>query len=99
MAVVGAGAPSVRFSHPLFGEVLRAEMPTLLKRQINQQLADMLQRDAARTRTPGDLLRLAVISQGSGEKVDPALLAEAAQVANHLSDHALAETLAVESLT
>ena len=99
IAVGGEGAPSVRFSHPLFGEVLRAEMPTLLKRQINQQLADMLQRDAARTRTPGDLLRLAVISQGSGEKVDPALLAEAAQVANHLSDHALAETLAVESLT
>jgi len=97
IAVGGEGAPSVRFSHPLFGEVLRAEMPSLLKRQINQQLADMLRRDAAHT--PGDLLKLAVIWQGSGQKVDPALLAEAAQVANHLSDHALAETLAAESLT
>ncbi len=96
IAVGGEGAPSVRFSHPLFGEVLRAEMPSLLKRQINQQLAHMLRRDAAHA--PGDLLKLAVIWQGSGEKVDPTLLAEAAQVANHLSDHALAETLAVESL-
>jgi DNA-binding CsgD family transcriptional regulator len=96
IAVGGEGDPSIRFSHPLFGEVLRAEMPSLVKRQINQQLADMLRRDAAHT--PADLLKLAVIWQGSGQKVDPTLLAEAAQVANHLSDHALAETLAVESL-
>jgi ATP/maltotriose-dependent transcriptional regulator MalT len=96
IAVGGEGVPSVRFSHPLFGEVLRAEMPSLRKRQINQQLAHMLRRDAAQT--PGDLLKLAVIWLGSGERVDPALLAEAAQVANLLSDHALAETLALESL-
>jgi DNA-binding CsgD family transcriptional regulator/tetratricopeptide (TPR) repeat protein len=97
IAVGGEGAASIRFSHPLFGEVLRAEMPSLLRRQINQQLAQLLRRYA--TRTPADLLKLAVLWQGSGERADPTVLAEAAQVANRLSDHALAETLAVDSLT
>src|ERR1700733_10968177 len=48
--------------------------------------------------TPGDLLKLAVLWQGSGERVDPVVLAEAAQVANQLSDHNLAEKLARDSL-
>ena len=97
IAVGGEDAPTIRFSHPLFGEVLRAEMPSLLHRQLNQQLAHMLRRETART--PADLLKLAVLWQGSGERVDPAILAEAAQVANRLSDHLLAEKLAVDSLT
>jgi DNA-binding CsgD family transcriptional regulator/tetratricopeptide (TPR) repeat protein len=97
IAVGGEGALSIRFSHPLFGEVLRAEMPSLLHRQLNQQLAHMLRRETART--PADLLKLAVLWQGSGERVDPSILAEAAQVANRLSDHPLAEKLAADSLT
>jgi ATP/maltotriose-dependent transcriptional regulator MalT len=96
IAVGGEGAPSVRFSHPLFGEVLRAKMPSLLRRRINQQLAHILRREAART--PADLLKLAVLWQGSGERVDPIVLAGAAQVANRLSDHPLAERLALDSL-
>ena len=96
IAVGGDGDPSIRFSHPLFGEVLRAEMPSLLHRQINRQLAQILRKTPPRT--PGDLLKLAVLWQRSGEQVDPRLLAEAAQVANRLSDHSLAEHLAVDSL-
>ena len=96
IAIGGEGAPSIRFSHPLFGEVLRAEMPTLLQRQINRRLTQYLRRET--THTPADLLKLAVLWQGSGERVDPAILAEAAQVANRLSDHRLAEKLAVDSL-
>ena len=97
IAVEGEAAPSIRFSHPLFGEVLRAEMPTLLRRQISQELAQLLRRETART--PADLLKLVVLWQGSGERVDPTILAEAAQVANRLSDHPLAERLAVDSLS
>jgi DNA-binding CsgD family transcriptional regulator/tetratricopeptide (TPR) repeat protein len=96
IAVEGEGAPSIRFSHPLFGEVLRAEMPALLKRQLNQQLAHILREEMERT--PADLLKLAVLWQGSGERVEPTILAQAAQVANRLSDHPLAEKLAVDSL-
>jgi DNA-binding CsgD family transcriptional regulator/tetratricopeptide (TPR) repeat protein len=96
IAVVGDGAAHIRFSHPLFGEVLRAEMPALLNRQLNQQLAHILREQVERT--PADLLKLAVLWQGSGERVDPTILAEAAQVANRLSDHPLAETLAGASL-
>jgi ATP/maltotriose-dependent transcriptional regulator MalT len=96
ITVGSEGAPSIRFNHPLFGEVLRAQMPPLLRRQINQQLAHVLGREVEHT--PADLLKLAVLWQGSGERVDPVILAEAAQVANRLSDHALAETLASDSL-
>jgi ATP/maltotriose-dependent transcriptional regulator MalT len=90
------GAPSIRFSHPLFGEVLRAEIPSLLKRQLNQELAYILREETERT--PADVLKLAVLWQGSGKRVDPSILAQAAQVANRLSDHALAEILAADSL-
>jgi ATP/maltotriose-dependent transcriptional regulator MalT len=97
ITVGSEGAPTIRFNHPLFGEVLRAQMPPLLRRQINQQLAQILRRETERT--PADLLKLAVLWQGSGEKVDPTVLAEAAHVANRLSDHPLAETLAADSLS
>jgi DNA-binding CsgD family transcriptional regulator len=96
ITVGGDGRPSVRFCHPLFGEVLRAETPALRQRQINRQLAEILWKETERT--PAELLKLAVIWQGSGERVDPTSLAEAAQVANRLSDHLLAERLALDSL-
>lgn len=96
LGVEGQEAPSVRFTHPLFGEILRAQMPTLLRRQISRQLAHVLRLKAGRT--PADLLKLAVLWQGSGEMVDPVILAESAYVANQLSDHALAETLSVAAL-
>jgi ATP/maltotriose-dependent transcriptional regulator MalT len=96
IAVLDEDVPSVRFTHPLFGEVLQAEMPALLRRQINRQLAHVLRLEASRT--PAELLKLAVLWQGSGERVDPVVLAESAHVANQLSDHTLAEKLAVASL-
>jgi DNA-binding CsgD family transcriptional regulator len=96
IAVSREDAPSIRFTHPLFGEVLRAEMPALLQRHINQQLAQLLREETKRS--PADLLKLAVLWRGSGEPVNAAFLAEAAQVANRLSDHPLAEQLAADSL-
>jgi ATP/maltotriose-dependent transcriptional regulator MalT len=96
IAVLDEEVPSVRFTHPLFGEILRAEMPAFLRRQINRRLAHVLRLEGSRT--PADLLKLAVLWQGSGEKVDPVVLAESAHVANQLADHALAEKLAVASL-
>ena len=87
IAVVDEDVPSVRFTHPLFGEILRAEMPALLRRQINRQLADVLRLEGSRT--PAHLLKLAVLWQGSGERVDPVVLAESAHVANQLADHTL----------
>ena len=80
----------------MFGEVLRGDIPALRRREINQQLAEILRRETERT--PAELLKLAVIWQGSGERVDSTSLAEAAQVANRLSDHLLAEKLALDSL-
>jgi ATP/maltotriose-dependent transcriptional regulator MalT len=96
IVVQGQDPPSIRFSHPLFGEVLRAEMPALLQRRINQQLAQILRTETERT--PADLLKLAVLWQRSGQRADATILAEAAQVANRLSDHCLAEKLALDSL-
>jgi DNA-binding CsgD family transcriptional regulator len=96
ITVGSESSPNIRFSHPLFGEVLRAQMPSLIRRQISRQLAEILRGDTERT--PADLLKLAVLWQGSGERVDPLILTEAAQVANRLSDHALAETLARDAL-
>lgn len=96
ITLAGEGAPSVRFSHPLFGEVVRTEMPSLLRRELNQQLARALRSEPELS--PASLLKLAVLWQGSGELVDPVILAEAAQVANRLSDPPLAEELAVGSL-
>jgi ATP/maltotriose-dependent transcriptional regulator MalT len=96
IALGGETAPTIRFSHPLFGEVLRAEMPTLLHRKISHQLAQLLRTEA--NPTPADLLKLAVLWQQSGDRVDPTILAEAAQVANHLADYLLAEKLALDSL-
>jgi ATP/maltotriose-dependent transcriptional regulator MalT len=96
IAVGGERAPTIRFSHPLFGEVLRAEMPSLLYRKISRQLAQLLRRET--NPTPAGLLKLAVLWQGSGDRADPTILAEAAQVANRLSDHPLAEKLALDSL-
>jgi hypothetical protein len=96
ITVGGKVSPSIRFSHPLFGEVIRAEMPPLLRRRISRQLAHILRGETERT--PADLLKLAVLWQASGERVDPTILAEAAQVANRLSDHPLAQALAEDSL-
>jgi ATP/maltotriose-dependent transcriptional regulator MalT len=96
VAVQDGDAPRLRFSHPLFGEVLRAEMPALRERQLSRQLAEILRTEGSGT--PADLLKLAILWRDSGEVVDPAVLAQASHVANQLSDHPLAEALAKESL-
>jgi DNA-binding CsgD family transcriptional regulator len=84
---------TVRLTHPLYGELLRAIVPPLRRRSICRQLATALQEIGGRRRD--DLLRLAVWRMDSGGVADPALLATAARQASmEFFDHVLAERLA-----
>jgi DNA-binding CsgD family transcriptional regulator len=84
---------TVRLTHPLYGELLRAIVPPLRRRAICRQLASALQDLGGRRRD--DLLRLAVWRMDSGAVADPTLLANAAKQASvAFFDHALAERLA-----
>ena len=85
----------VRLAHPIFSETLRVGLPVSLRRQINHDLAEDLAN--ASDEQPGDALRLALLREAADEAGDPGLLAEAARNANLLSDHALAERLALAS--
>jgi len=97
LAVEGnGGAMMVRLAHPLFGEVLRAGMPPSIQRKINHDLAEAIA--GAIDPQPGDAIKLALLREAAGEAGDPELLAEAARNANLLSDHGLAERLALASI-
>lgn len=82
----------VRFSHPLFREVLRAALPSLRHRELCRRLVRLLQGEA---RTAAELLKLAILWEGSGETVDDEVLAQAAHAALQFSDFALAEHFAL----
>jgi DNA-binding NarL/FixJ family response regulator len=84
---------TVRLTHPLYGELLRATVPPLRRRAIYRQLAAVLQDIGGRRHD--DLLRLAVWRMDSGVMADSALLANAAKHASvAFFDHELAERLA-----
>jgi DNA-binding NarL/FixJ family response regulator len=82
----------VEFVHPLFGETIGAETPVIRRRRI----AGELLRDAvaAGARRREDPLRLAMWHLESGEPIDETTLLTAAQFANIVSDHGLAERIA-----
>ena len=96
LAHVSAGAAprattEVRLSHPLYGEVVRATMPTLRGRELRQRLAATV-----RTRGlehPGEALRVATWLEGAGAELDDALLMAAARDAIAAGDADLAERL------
>lgn len=81
----------LRLAHPLFGETLRASMPETLRRQLHHDLAEDL---TAVEQPRCDVLRLVLLREAAGEVADPGLLVLAAQNANVLSDHRMAERLA-----
>jgi len=82
----------VRTSHPLYGEVLRAELSPVRAATINRELAEALERTGSRR--SGDLLRIAAWRLTAGESGDPALYLQAAQRALLLYDYSLAKRLA-----
>jgi DNA-binding CsgD family transcriptional regulator len=92
----GAGQP-VRLAHPLYAEVLRAAMTTPERYRIMDRLADAM--DGAARTSRGDLLRVASWRLESGGHADAAFFVEAADIANTMCDHALAEHLARRALT
>ena len=58
---------AVRLAHPLYGEVLRARLPPLRLRRIQQQLADLVEAHGARRRE--DVVQVALWRVASGGRV------------------------------
>jgi DNA-binding NarL/FixJ family response regulator len=85
-------APSVRLAHPLYGEVLRSDVPALAAREHQAVLAAAALAVGWQQRDP---LRVALWCLDSGESVDaPGVLLAAARRALALSEWELAERLA-----
>ncbi|AWI27400.1 helix-turn-helix transcriptional regulator [Streptomyces sp. ICN441] len=76
---------TVRLAHPLYGEVLRADLPVLRRRGILLAQAAVLEQSGARRRE--DALHLASYQLAATGTADPALLTEAAALASYARDH------------
>ena len=83
---------TVRLSHPLYADAIRAATPPSVARTIWHRLAEQLADTGARR--AGDLLRLATWRLGAGDRSDADLFTTAARQALTLQDFALAEQLA-----
>lgn len=83
---------SVRLSHPLHGEVVRARMPVLRGRSARRILAEWIEGHGIRRRE--DPLRVALWRLDGGGVCDPSLLFGAALQARFANDMAVAERLA-----
>ncbi|WP_460061025.1 LuxR C-terminal-related transcriptional regulator [Streptomyces sp. YKOK-I1] len=82
---------SVSLAHPLYGEVLRAELPVLRRRALLLEQAARTEARGARRR--GDPLRIATWRLAATGTADPALLTQAAVLARHAHDYARAVAL------
>ena len=93
LSVSGAGPRTeVRLAHPLYGELLREQLPVLRGQQLRRQLADTVaRRDPL---TPDDALRIARWRLDAGEAVPSELLIDAARAANLSGDPGLGAQLA-----
>ena len=92
LAVTGAADDAdVRLGHPLYGDVIRAEMPVLRARAHRMRLAEMIRE--REPLTPEDALRAARWLIEAGAEVPPELLLDAADAAS-IGDPALAAMLA-----
>jgi DNA-binding CsgD family transcriptional regulator len=81
----------VRLGHPIYGDVLRKQVPALRVRTIARSLAESVEK--AGTRSPEDLLRIATWRLAGGG-AEPTLMHEAAVVARWRYAFPLAERLA-----
>lgn len=77
----GLETETVATGHPLYGEVLRGDMPLLRARRLRLRLARLLEG----TRRPHDLVRAALWRWESGAWVDPERLLQAARAAQSIS--------------
>jgi DNA-binding NarL/FixJ family response regulator len=83
--LVDAGAlGAVRLAHPLYGEVLAAELGTLRARELRLRLASVVQ--ARGELGPGDALRVAHWLLDAGEPIPTPLLLDAGRAANLAGD-------------
>lgn len=82
----------VRLSHPVYSDVLRAQIPVLRTRELCRQLADIVESTGARRE---DALRIATWRLEGGGSADPGLMLEAATIARWRYDFPLAERLAL----
>jgi DNA-binding CsgD family transcriptional regulator len=83
---------NARFSHPLYGDVIRHRVGTALARKLRGRLVQVLRdRDLS---SPASRIRLAQLYTGSDQVVDIDLLVAAAKDAIFLSDLPLGERLA-----
>ena len=85
LVVVGQGmsGPNVMSGHPLYGDVLRTDMPPLRLRRLRLLLASKL--EAADAPSPHDLVRAAVWRLDDGQSTDPHRLLAAARAARSFS--------------
>jgi DNA-binding CsgD family transcriptional regulator len=81
----------VGLGHPIYGDVLRKQVPALRARTIARSLAESVEKAA--TRRPEDLLRIATWRLAGGG-AEPGLMYDAAVVARWRYDFPLAERLA-----
>jgi DNA-binding NarL/FixJ family response regulator len=97
VSVTGAGPDAeVRLSHPLYGEVIRASLPTLRARETRLALARTVQ--ARTSMAPQDILRLARWLIDAGETMPSDLMLQAARAANLAGDPTFGATLAERAL-
>lgn len=81
-----------RLAHPLYGEVLRAQTPPQVRRELSRRLADGV--DACGTRRRGDLLTVATWRLEGGGSPRAGLFVDAASRAVAGGDFVLGERLA-----
>jgi DNA-binding CsgD family transcriptional regulator len=79
----GLAGPEVSTAHPLYGEVLRADLPVLRLRRLRLALANAL--ETAERPSPHDLVRAASWRLDSGQGDDPQRLLAAARAARGIS--------------
>jgi DNA-binding NarL/FixJ family response regulator len=81
----------VRLAHPLYGDVLRAQLPRLRSRSLRLRLATTLQERAPLA--PDDALRVVRLLLDAGAPIPPALLVDASRAANLAGDPVLGAEL------
>jgi DNA-binding CsgD family transcriptional regulator len=98
MLTVDPGAPDavVRLAQPLYGEVLRADLPVLRARALRLKLAQTVEQRTPLT--PADALRVARWRLEAGAELSPDHLLDAARAANVAGDPDLAAGLAQRGL-
>ncbi len=95
MVTKSAQRVEVSLSHPMFGEVINLQLPTVRGRRIRRTLADALSADGARRR--GDRVRVVAWSLEGGGHIDVCALAEAARLALVDGDEAMAERILAQA--